>query len=247
MVIHVENAVLHTVDHRTGTQEEQSLKESMRDQVESRGHIRADSQGSDHITQLRNRGISQYPLDIVLRHGDCGCKQGGERPNKGHQHHRRGEVPMFSTRREQRIHADDHIHTRRNHGGGMDHSRNRSRAFHGIWQPNMQRPLGRLPDGADYQQDTNQPGSREAQKARGSLCQIMQGLERKNLLKAEGIGHRIEIDNPQKHEDIAHAGCQESFDRCRSRRGFGEPKTDQQVRAQTHDFPTDEQGQQVVG
>ena len=46
--------LFHAVNNRTGTQEEQRLKESVRHQVESGCHIGPHPERGDHIAELRN-------------------------------------------------------------------------------------------------------------------------------------------------------------------------------------------------
>jgi hypothetical protein len=47
--------VMHRVDDRTGTEEQQRLKERVREQVENRGGVRTDAAGGEHVTELRAR------------------------------------------------------------------------------------------------------------------------------------------------------------------------------------------------
>ena len=56
----------------TGAKEEEGLEEGVRQQMEDCGDVGTDAQGGDHETQLADRGISQNPLDVILRHGDRG-------------------------------------------------------------------------------------------------------------------------------------------------------------------------------
>ena len=55
MGVCVVKTVLDAVNDRTGSQEEQSLEESVRDQVEQAGSISADAQGSNHKAKLGDR------------------------------------------------------------------------------------------------------------------------------------------------------------------------------------------------
>jgi hypothetical protein len=60
------------------------------------------------------------------------------------------------------------------------------------------------------------------------------------------VSCHIEVGNTQQHENITDACGQEGFDHGCPGRGFPVPKADQQVRAQAHDLPTDEEGQHVI-
>ena len=76
VVTGVQHTVLHPVDHRAGTEEQQRFEEGVGHQVEGGGHISADPQGGDHVAQLGDRRVSQHAFDIVLRHGDRGAQTG---------------------------------------------------------------------------------------------------------------------------------------------------------------------------
>src|SRR5450432_35749 len=67
-------AMLHTVDHRARTHEQQRLKEGVRNQVKSGSRVCANAQGCDHKSELADGRISQYLLDVVLRNRNCGGK-----------------------------------------------------------------------------------------------------------------------------------------------------------------------------
>ena len=67
--------MLHAVDHAAGAKEQQRLEEGMRQQMEGGRDIGADAQGGKHEAQLRDRGVGQHLLDVVLRHRDRGREQ----------------------------------------------------------------------------------------------------------------------------------------------------------------------------
>ena len=82
--------VMHSVDDRTRTQEQQGLEEGMGDHVEDRGHVCAGPDGQEHVAQLADRRVCQHLLDVVLRDGDGGGEQGRSDSHPGnHRHHPR--------------------------------------------------------------------------------------------------------------------------------------------------------------
>ena len=48
----MQHAMLHAMDDRTGTKEEQGFEEGVRNEMEDRRDIRADAQRRDHETKL---------------------------------------------------------------------------------------------------------------------------------------------------------------------------------------------------
>ncbi len=74
-----------------------------------------------------------------------------------------------------------------------------------------------------------------------SICRF------EDIAEGERTGKRIHEGNAQQHENIADAGGHEGFDGRIPSGWFSKPEADQQVRAQPHDLPADEEGQQVIG
>ena len=72
-------------------------------------------------------------------------------------------------------------------------------------------------------------------------------LVEQDLAEAERAGGSVQQSDPQQHEDITDAGGHKGFDHRIPGGVLAIPETDQQVRAQAHDLPTDEQEQQVIG
>ena len=71
-------------------------------------------------------------------------------------------------RRHQRIHPRHQEHARRHHRRGVDERADRRRAFHRVRQPDVQRHLAGLADGAaeDQQRDAGRDGHAEARGLR---------------------------------------------------------------------------------
>ena len=118
------------MNHRTGPKEEHRLETSMRDQmVHGRRRITGfgtQSHGHDHQAQLRQSGVGENALNVVLLDGDNGSKQRGESTDAGDdcccgysiEEAQRGRPTR--SRRIQEEQPAKHVHAGRDHGGGMD-------------------------------------------------------------------------------------------------------------------------------
>src|SRR3546814_6846745 len=62
--------VVHRVDDRAGTEEQQRLEEGVREQVEHRRAIGADTRREEHVDELRTGRIGDDALDVQLRRAD---------------------------------------------------------------------------------------------------------------------------------------------------------------------------------
>src|SRR5580704_5881578 len=69
---HAANVLLFVaaVYHRARAEKKQRLEERMRDQVEHADSDAADTEAGHHVAELRNRGVGENALDIVLRDRD---------------------------------------------------------------------------------------------------------------------------------------------------------------------------------
>src|SRR5829696_5255099 len=80
--------VVHAVNYRAGTKEQQRLEECVRDDVKARGDKRAHTARQEHVTELRNGRVSQNFLDVVLRETDRSGKESGGSADDGDDKHR---------------------------------------------------------------------------------------------------------------------------------------------------------------
>ncbi len=67
------------VDHAAGAEEQQRLEEGVRHDVEHAGRIRADAEAEKHVAELRDRGVREDLLDVVLYQADGRRQDGGQR------------------------------------------------------------------------------------------------------------------------------------------------------------------------
>ena len=144
-VLHVLLAA-HGVNHRAGAEEQQRFKERVGEDVEDAGGECSHAQRQEHVSQLRDRGVGQHALDVVLHQADRGREDRRQRADDGDRLHR------SRREHEQRVRARDHVHARGHHGRGVDECGDRRRAFHRVRQPDIQRELRRLAAGSDEQQ-----------------------------------------------------------------------------------------------
>ena len=150
---------VHGMNHRTGTEEEQRLEESVRKEVEHGGRIALarmtahtrHAERDHHIGYLRNGGKGQYPFDVGLRDGDDRGKKRRESTHVGYQREYigRGEIV-------EREHPRDKVDARHHHRGGMDERRHRRRTLHGVRKPDVQRKHCRLA-GRPHKEERHRP------------------------------------------------------------------------------------------
>ena len=125
-------------------QEEKGLEHGMREQMEHGCHVaetsfmrigrRTYAQRHDHESDLRNGTECQNPLDVALHAGDNGCVECGKCA------HVCCDMEHFrSVSYEKREHPGHQIYAGHDHGRRMYKGRYRSRAFHCVRQPYMQR------------------------------------------------------------------------------------------------------------
>ena len=62
----------HGMDDGTRPEKQQGLEDGVSDQVEQAGHVSADPHRHEHVPELADSRVGQYPLDIPLGDGDGG-------------------------------------------------------------------------------------------------------------------------------------------------------------------------------
>ncbi len=134
------------MNHRTGSEEQQRFEKRVRENVKNARCERADAERQEHVSQLRDSGVGEHALDVVLDQADRGGKNGSQRADDGDRFH------CGRRQNEDGVGARHHVHARGHHGGRMDQGRDRGRALHGIGQPDIQRELRGLAASADEQQ-----------------------------------------------------------------------------------------------
>ena len=215
--------VVHGMDHRAGTEEQQRLEEGVGEQVEHRRAIGTAAGGEEHVAELRAGRISDHPLDVVLHHANGRGEQRGAGPN--HADNGLGGGAGFEHRGE----AADHEHAGGHHGGGVDQRGDRRGAFHGVGQPGVQAQLGGLAHRADEQQQA-QAGHHVdlgAEEAEGLPAMLRHG--RKDGVNGDGAEHQEGAENAERKAEIADAVDHERLDGGRVSRGLVIPEADEQI------------------
>src|ERR1700751_2075238 len=72
------------MDHRPSPQKKQRLEKCMRNQVEHAHSNSAHAESHHHVAELRNRGVGENPLDVVLCDRNAGSEQRSNRTHPGH-------------------------------------------------------------------------------------------------------------------------------------------------------------------
>ena len=244
------------MNHRASTQEQQRLEERVRDEVERASSVRADAERGDHEAELRDRREREHALDVVLRDADRRGKKRGERADeRDDRHHGSAD---FGGDDEERERARDQVDARGDHRRGVNQRADRCGTFHRVGQPDVQWELCGLANRAaeDQQRDDRDP--RHARE-RLHLGKMMQRLFGEDVGEIQIARLDIEKDQTHKENRVADARREERFKRSEFRadglrivnvmlvRQAHRPKADEQVRAQPHDFPEQEQLEQVRG
>ena len=115
----------------------------------------------------------------------------------------------------------------------------------------MQRELRRFAHSADDQEDADDASRADrptAEDDRSRGRQQVQGLGViHDFAEAERAGDAVEIGDAKQHDDIGDARGGEGFDGCFVGAFFFEPESDQEIGTDAHDFPADEEQQDIVG
>ena len=218
------------VKRHPGAEEEQRLERRVGDQVGPRDAGRSGADGDQHQADLGRGRRGQSSLEVGLdRRHDAARPHGGDAEAGD----RRGEPGGAARRGEGRSEPDQGVGAGRHHGRRVEQRRDRRRAGHGREQPGRERPLGGL--GGRRQQ---QPGRRrvEGDAAQGAERPV---VERPGAGPGRGGG---EVE-PQ----VAEAGGEERLGGGPAVGGVPVVVADQGPRADAHQLPGDEQGEQIAG
>ena len=193
------------MDNTSGTQEQQGLEHGVGEQVEHSCHVSqssfmricrgADTEGDHHKTDLGNGRESQHTLDVALGTGYGCCIEGCECSYISNQ-----MQGVRSKTDEQREHACYQVNTGYHHCGSVDQGADRSRTFHSVRQPDVQREHGALSGTAHEHQSQSQ---------RKYHSQLHQAL----FTRSEGKGlHVITVDqNTDQESEVGKTGYDECF------------------------------------
>ena len=230
---HVAGAGLVVDD--AGGHEQRGLEGRMIDDVEhtgDRAQRRAHAEQQRDQTEMADGGIGKQALEVVLEQGGVSAEQQCDQTDAGDH-----VEPQFRTgqRREQPRQQE---HAGLDHGGGVQIRADRRRCRHGVRQPEMERELRRLGEGAEQ----DQPQRQWIQCMRLDL--LARGQHHREFVAA---GDVAEQQDAGEHGQTAAAGDGQRHARAAPRVGAVLPVADQQERTQTGEFPEHEQQQQVFG
>ena len=84
------------VDDRARAQEEQRFEERVGDEVEHADGDAADAEADHHVAELRDGGVGEDALDVVLRDGDECAEEGGDGADPGDDGERDGGAAGYA-------------------------------------------------------------------------------------------------------------------------------------------------------
>ena len=139
---------------------------------------------------------------------------------------------------EDEVGANDEVDAGGDHRRGVDESRHRGRALHGVEQPRLQRHLGPLAAGGEQQQQTDHGQRGLAGPARRAAETSANETVPKVVIISIAAERQSDVADPVDHE------------RLLGRDGGGGlvlPEADEQVRRQTDALPAEEDPEVAVG
>ncbi len=252
----------HGVDDGSGAHEQQGLEEGVVHHVEascdescgsgddqrviavldSQGdEVSSGSESEEHVSELGDGGEGEDLLDVHVVHRHGGGEERGDSSDYSDEEHDVGVLD------EQGVSPCDEIDSGLDHGRGVDQRGDGCRTGHRIGQPVVQGELSALSD--DSSEDEEHSERQHVGVGEGDV----------GLVEQSGVVQAVELaeqDEQTGHEaHVTETGDQERFLRSGSRIGGGSvalgvpegPESDEQVRAQSHDLPEDEQLQEVAG
>ena len=220
------------VDDHARRKEQQRLEERVRHEVEHCVAVRADPGSEEHVADLRHRRVRDHAFDVPLHERDH-ARHDDRDPAQD-----RREMLHVGCGLEDRMRPNDEVDACRDHGGGVDESRDRGWAFHRVRKPGVERKLGRLRDRSAEQAERDEVRCGRRQLASGG------GGERG--FEVERSGLRNQQEETEGQCGIADRVHDERLLRSGDCIGPVVVEADQQVRRQSDEPPAGEQQQQVA-
>ncbi len=239
--------VVQAEDDGGAAQEQEGFEERVVHQVQHRGgeagagvgvqvDEAASAESEEHVAELAQCREGEHALDVQCRERHRRRVERGEAADETDDEedglalaHAEGDV--------EREGARDEVDARLDHGRGVNERRHRGRALHGVGQPQVERELRRLADGAAEDQ--------QAGPEQGVLVRQQVGVV-EQLAVAEGPERGGEQDDAQEQENVAEARHHERLLGGRGGAGLRVPVPDEEVGAEAHDLPEDEHQEVVV-
>ena len=135
------------MDDAAGGEEEQTLEEGVGHEVKDAGRVVSDAAGQEHVAELRDGGVSEDALDVVLDHADGGGEERGCGSDAGDYGEGRWGVV------EEDVAAGDHVDTGGDHRCRVDQCGDGGGTFHGVGQPDVEGDLCGLAGGSEDEEE----------------------------------------------------------------------------------------------
>ena len=147
------------------------------------------------------------------------------------------------------IDTGDQEHTSHNHGARVQQRTDWRRSGHSVGQPRMQWELTALADTGNEQCNCTPRESTRTGLARHGPSRQTTDVETRDseIFLGPTIGREEQDGGTDEQSHVANTNSEESFERSSRVGFFFPPVTDQHERAQTHDFPTENQLHHVGG
>ncbi len=200
--------------------------------MENRRRVGAHPAGHHHVAELAHRAVSEHTLDVGLHHGDgCRHEKRGRPDHRDDVHRRGGEI-------EEKIGPRHHVDARRHHRRRMDQRADGRGALHRVGKPDEERNLRALAGRPAEEKEANQ-GDGSAARRQLDRC----GLE--DFPEVEGSENADENEHRDQKTEIADPVDDKCLLARLGRGGPLEPESDQEVAAQAHALPTDEEDEKI--
>src|SRR4029077_13327610 len=109
----------------------------------------SDSAGEEHVAKLRDGGVGEDALDVVLHHANACCEDGSGGSDDGDYAEGVGRAV------EDGVSTGDHVDACGDHGGGVDERGDRGGAFHRVREPDIERDLCGFAGGTDDEEESD--------------------------------------------------------------------------------------------
>ncbi len=221
---------------RAGGHEERGFVERVGQQVGQRRfdrQLRADTEQHGQRAEHRDRGVSEDFFEVVLTEGQEDTGHHGQRPD------RRDDRHPERTGRQKRMQSREEKDARFHHGSRVQIRTDRRRRFHRVGQPEMERELGRLGEGAEQNQDEN--------RGEAGLRDERRRIHGEELGDAESSSRASEQDDARQHAESARTRDEQGLQGRGTRLRFVVVVADEQVGRNAGQLPENEEQHEVIG
>ncbi len=223
-----------SVDDGARGEEEERLEEGVGQQMEDAGGVGSDSAGEEHVAELRDGGVGEDALDVVLHHADAGGEDCGGGADDG------DDAESVGAAVEERVAARDHVDAGGDHRRRVNERGDRRGAFHRVGEPDVEGNLRGLAGGSEDEQKSDG----------GEDPAVPLGVDADRVEDVREV-ERTEVADDEEHREqeteVADAVDDEGLFAGVGGGVLLEVEADQQVRGETDALPADEQQQEAFG